>query len=151
MTRQTNFWARAAMTLLLAVLCSVGAWAQSNVVSVGKTTYGHSYLPSYPNVRYSTSQQIYTSSEIGKAGQITSIAFYNYDTGSERNYDIYLSHTSKTAFSSTTDWIKVAESNKVFSGMVWLTQGEWTVIDLDTPFQYDGSQNLLLTIDDNTG
>ena len=138
------------MTLLLALLCSAGAWAQTEVISVGSATYGHSYLPSYPNGRYATSQQIYTSGEIGKAGQITSIAFYNWDTGSERNYDIYLSHTPKTAFDSTTDWITVAESDKVYSGKVWLASG-WTVIDLDTPFQYDGAQSLLLTVDDNTG
>ena len=150
MTRQTNLLARAAMTLLLAVLSSVGAWAQSSVVTVGSTTYGHSYLPSYPNGRYATSQQIYTNGEIGKTGLITSIAFYNWDTGSERNYDIYLSHTSKTALDSTTDWVRVAADNKVFSGMVWLASG-WTVIDLDTPFQYDGEQSLLLTVDDNTG
>ena len=121
------------------------------VVSVGSGTTASSYLPSYPNCTYSMSQQIYTSDEIGKAGLITSIAFYNYDTGSERNYDIYLSHTSKTAFDSSTDWVTVAESNKVFSGTVWLAQGVWTVIDLDTPFQYNGTQSLLITVDDNTG
>ena len=142
---------RAAMVLFFAVLGAVGAWAQSEVVSVGSGTTASSYLPSYPNCTYSMSQQIYTSDEIGKAGLITSIAFYNYDTGSERNYDIYLSHTSKTAFDSSTDWVTVAESNKVFSGTAWLAQGVWTVIDLDTPFQYNGTQSLLITVDDNTG
>jgi hypothetical protein len=146
-----TFLARAAMMLLLAVLGSVGVWAQSSVVTVGSTTYGHSYLPSSPDEKFSTSQQIYTSDEIGQAGQITSIAFYNYDTGSERSYDIYLSYTSKAAFDSETDWVTVAESNKVFSGTVKLTQGVWTVIDFDTPFQYNGTQNLILTVDDNTG
>lgn len=138
------------MMLLVAVFGSVGAWAQSNVVTVGKTTYGHSYLPSTPDVKVSTSQQIYTSSEIGKAGMITSIAFYNYDVGSKRNYDIYLSHTSKAAFGNESDWVVVAESNRVVSGTVNLGSG-WTVIDFETPFQYDGKQNLLLTVDDNTG
>ena len=148
--KRKNYFLGATITLILTIFSSVGIWAQSSVVSVGSTTYGHSYLPSYPNGRYATSQQIYTSSEIGKAGQITSIAFYNWDTGSKRNYDIYLSHTSKTTFASTSDWITVAESNKVYSGTVWLVSG-WTVIDLDTPFQYDGTQSLLLTVDDNTG
>ena len=151
MKRKTNNLARAAMMLLLAVLGSVGVWAQSSVVTVGSTTYGHSYLPSSPDEKFSTSQQIYTNDEIGQAGQITSIAFYNYDTGSERSYDIYLSYTSKAAFDSETDWVTVAESNKVFSGTVKLTQGVWTVIDFDTPFQYNGTQNLILTVDDNTG
>ena len=143
--------ARAAAALMLAVLIPAGAWADSSVVTVGSTTYGHSYLPSSPDEKFSTSQQIYTSDEIGKAGLITSIAFYNYDTGSERSYDIYLSHTSKAAFDSETDWVTVAESNKVFSGTVKLMQGVWTVIDFDTPFQYNGTQNLILTVDDNTG
>ena len=148
--RTNNYLASVAMTLLLVMLGSVGAWAQSEVVEVGKTTYGHGYLPSRPNEKVSTSQQIYTNDEIGKAGMITSIAFYNYDVGSKRNYDIYLSHTSKAAFNNESDWVVVAESNRVFSGTVNLGS-EWTVIDFETPFQYDGKQNLLLTVDDNTG
>ena len=150
MKQKANLFARTATMLLFAVLSSVGAWAQSDVVQVGKTNYGHGYLPSRPYEKVSTSQQIYTSDEIGKAGMITSIAFYNYDVGSKRNYDIYLSHTSKAAFDNESDWVVVAENNRVFSGTVNLESG-WTVIDLDTPFQYDGTQNLLLTVDDNTG
>lgn len=149
--KRKNYLIWATVTLLLTVFGSTGAWAQSSVVSVGNGTTASSYLPSYPNCRYALSQQIYTSDEIGKSGLITSIAFYNYDTGSERNYDIYLSHTSKTTFNGQTDWVQVAADNKVFSGKVWLAQGVWTVIDFDTPFQYNGTQNLLITIDDNTG
>ena len=138
------------MTLLLAVLCSVGAWAQSEVVTVGTGGRASSYLPCYPNNTYSMSQQIYTSEEIGKAGLITSIAFYNYDTGSARECDIYLSYTAKTSFDSSTDWVTVSAENLVFSGTMKLGS-EWTIIDFDTPFAYDGTQNLLLTVDDNTG
>ena len=49
MKRTNNYLASVAMTLLLVVLSSAGAWAQSEVVEVGKTTYGHGYLPSRPN------------------------------------------------------------------------------------------------------
>ncbi len=150
MKKKTNLFARAAMTLLLAVLCSVGVWAQSEVVTVGTGGRASSYLPCYPNNTYSMSQQIYTSEEIGKAGLITSIAFYNYDTGSARECDIYLSYTAKTSFDSSTDWVTVSAENLVFSGTMKLGS-EWTIIDFDTPFQYDGTQNLLLTVDDNTG
>ena len=122
----------------------------SEVVSVGSVGYSSDYLPSYPQSEYSTSQQIYTKDEIGKAGKITSIAFYNYEMGKARSYDIYLSHTTKEQFDSNTDWITVSEANKVFTGTVTLGDG-WTVIDFDTPFDYDGEQNLLLTVDDNTG
>lgn len=150
MKKKANLLSRVAMTLLLAVLCSAGVWAEDDVVTIGSISYGNGYLPSYPQSSYSTTQQIYTKNEIGKAGQITSIAFYNYEIGKARKYDIYLSHTTKEVFDSNTDWVMVSESNKVFSGTVTLGDG-WTVIDLDTPFQYDGAQNLLLTVDDNTG
>lgn len=150
MKRLTDHLARASSALLLSMFCSLGTWAQSEVITVGTGTRSSSYVPLYPNNNYSLSQQIYTSEEIGRAGQITSIAFYNYDTGSERNCDIYLSHTTKQSFDSSSDWVTVAESDKVYSGTVNLSSG-WTVIDFDTPFQYDGSQNLLLTVDDNTG
>ena len=122
----------------------------SEEVTVGSISNANSYLPSYPQSAYSTSQQIYTKDEIGKAGQITSIAFYNYEMGKARSYDIYLSHTTKNEFDSNTDWVTVSETDKVFSGTVTLGDG-WTVIDFDTPFVYDGKQNLLLTVDDNTG
>lgn len=142
--------ARAAMLLLFAVLSSIGAWAEDGVVTVGSGGRASGFLPSYPNSAYSMSQQIYTKDEIGRAGHITSIAFYNYDTGSARNYDIYLSHTTKESFDGSTDWVTVAAENKVFSGTVTLGS-DWTVIDFDTPFEYDGTHNLLLTVDDNTG
>ncbi len=162
-----NYLARAAMLLLLAVLSSVGVWAETNAAGGGNInnatesgtviigeksdSKGSSFLPSYPNNTYSMSQQIYTKDEIGKKGKITSIAFYNYDTGSERICDFYLTHTSKTSFDSNTDWVTVAESDKVFSGIVKFDQSKWTVVELDEPFEYDGKQNLLLTVDDNTG
>ena len=122
----------------------------SEVLTVGSISNANGYLPSYPQSSYSTSQQIYTKDEIGKAGMITSIAFYNYEMGKARNYDIYLSHTTKEEFDSNTDWVTVSDANKVFSGTVTLGDG-WTVIDFDTPFVYDGKQNLILTMDDNTG
>lgn len=150
MKKIANLFAKVVMTLLFAVLCSTGAWAQSEVITIGDGGRASSFLPCYPNNTYSMSQQIYTSDEIGMAGLITSIAFYNYDTGSARNCDIYLSYTDKTAFDSATDWVTVSAENLVFSGTMTLGSN-WTVIDFDTPFAYDDKQNLLLTVDDNTG
>lgn len=150
LTTKKNNLMRVAVMLLLTVLGSVGAWAEDGVVTVGNGGRGSSYLPCYPNNKYSMSQQIYTQDEIGKAGFITSIAFYNYEGGSARECDIYLSHTTKTSFDSATDWVTVSAGDKVYSGKMELKSG-WTVIDFDTPFQYDGTKNLLLTVDDNTG
>ena len=151
MKKKTNLFARAAMMLLLAVLSSVGAWAQSEVVSIGNTDKSDGSLPIDQYSKYSLTQQIYTKDEINHAaGKITSIAFYGYDYGMERTCDVYLSPTTKNAFESNTDWVKVAPEDKVFSGHITVNNGLWSIIDFDTPYEYDGKSNLLVTVDDNT-
>jgi M6 family metalloprotease-like protein len=107
-------------------------------------------LPNYSGFSYSLSQQIYTADEIGTAGTINSIAFFNDGIQRTRSYDMYLVHTNKNAFESTDDWIAVTEADKVFSGSVIMVSGDWTYITFDTPFEYDGMSNLALVMDDNT-
>jgi len=122
---------------------------QTVEIGTGNTT--SNYLPSYSYYKYALSQQLYTPAEIGTAGTIYSISFYNEGNEEVRNYDIYMVNTSKTAFSSTTDWISVSNANKVFSGTVTMTANAWTTLTLSTPFVYNGSNNLALIADDNTG
>ena len=113
----------------------------------------NTYLPSYSFYNYGLSQQIYTAAEIGSAGNITSIAFYNQgeDNTKTRTYNIYLKPTSKLVFVNGHDWISVSEEDKVFSGRVTMVSGKWTIINFDAPFVYDGTSNLVLVMDDNTG
>jgi hypothetical protein len=111
------------------------------------------YLPTTSTLNYSLTQQIYTANEIGRMGTITSVAFFNISNGATctRSLDLYLVPTDKTVFASATDWVSVTEADRVFSGNVTFTAGEWTPILLDTPFDYDGTSNLVLVVDDNTG
>lgn len=108
-------------------------------------------LPSYTYYKYALSEQIYTADEIGQTGIITSIAFYNAGADKTRRYDFYLKSTSKSSFSGSYDWVPVSESDKVFSGLLTMSAGEWNIIYLDNPYTYDGTSNLLLVADDNTG
>ncbi|MBO4752934.1 MAG: choice-of-anchor J domain-containing protein, partial [Bacteroidales bacterium] len=108
------------------------------------------YLPSFNYYNYSLTQQIYEPCEIGKTGNITSIAFYNEGAVKTRTYDIYLVNTNRTAFTSTTDWMTVTDANRVFRGEVTMAANTWTVIGFDTPFAYTGN-NLAVIIDDNSG
>ena len=110
-----------------------------------------SYIPSYSFFNYTLSQQIYTPCEIGGGGYINSISFYNNGTAYTRTYDIYLKHTNKMNFSSSSDWIPVTTADKVFTGTVSLTSGTWTTLYFNTPFAYDGVNNLVVVVDDNTG
>ena len=120
-------------------------------VMIGSGTETNDYLPSYNYYNYSFTEQIYTSAELGGAGRITSIAFYNGGAAKTRTYEFYLKTTTKSNFSSKTDWITVSSSDKVFSGSVTMAANAWTTVTFSTPFEYDGSSNLVLVADDNTG
>ena len=120
-------------------------------VMIGSGTETNDYLPSYSYYKYSLTEQIYTSAELGGAGRITSIAFYNGGAAKTRTCEFYLKTTTKSSFSSKTDWITVSSSDKVFSGSVTMAANAWTTITFSTPFEYDGSSNLVLVCDDNTG
>ena len=123
----------------------------SGCIAIGNAFGVTPYLPSNSYYNYSVSQQIYTASEMGGANEISSIAFFNAGSTKTRNLTVYLKHTNKATFNSDNDWITVANSNKVFSGSVTLTSGNWTYIIFNQPFAYNGTSNLVLTVDDNTG
>ena len=128
----------------------VANFQQTNGIVIGDAITTNSSLPTNPYY-YSLSQQIYTASEMGGQGnQISSVSFFNTGTARTRNLDIYVVHTDKTVFESNSDWITVAESDKVFSGNVDFTAGEWTTIYFSKVFVYDGTSNVALIVDDNT-
>ena len=112
------------------------------------TTNG-GYLPTHVWYKYSLTQQIYTAAELGSAGTITAISFYyNGSTSSgSRTIQVYLAHTTSATISS---WMTQSSSNLVYSGSHEFTQG-WNTITLSTPFAYNGTNNVILTFDDNTG
>ena len=120
-------------------------------IEIGTASSTNNYLPTYNYYNYSLTQQIYTAAEIGMAGTINSIAFYNGGAEKTRTLEFYLKTTTKSSFSSSTDWITVSASDKVFSGSVTMTAGAWTYINFTTPFEYDGTSNLVLVVDDNSG
>ena len=123
----------------------------TNEVSIGTGTSTNQYIPSYDYYDFSLTQQIYTQAEVGAAGKITKIAFYVSSNPLTRTIDIYMSHTSKSNFSSTSDWVSQGTSYRVVQGYQTFGQTGWNVITLDTPFEYNGTDNLLVTVDDNTG
>jgi len=120
-------------------------------MEIGTGEANNNYLPSYSYYNYALSQQIYTAEEIGMAGTISCMAFYNEGSERTRTYDFYMATTEKSSFSSDTDWITMTASDKVFSGSVTMTANAWTFVVFDTPFEYDGTSNLVLVADDNTG
>ena len=128
----------------------VAHFAEGNMIGDGGEATDQ-YLPSYSYYNYTLSQQIYTVEELGAAGMITSIAFYNGGTEKTRTYEFYMKTTEKSSFANGADWEVVTEADKVFSGSVTMVAGDWTFVAFDTPFIYDGTSNVVLVTDDNTG
>ncbi|OPZ98233.1 MAG: MAM domain protein [Bacteroidetes bacterium ADurb.Bin408] len=66
------------------------------------------------------------------------------------NWVIYLGHTTKTYFSSYTDWEAYSNLIQVYSGIVSSNPpAGWYEITLDTPFSYNNTYNLIIAIDEN--
>ena len=126
----------------------VAHFATGDVIGGGDET--NSYLPSYNYYNNSLTEQIYTPEELGDAGLITSIAFFNGGAEKTLDYEFYMKPTEKALFSSDTDWEAVTEADKVFSGRVVMVANDWTTIVFSTPFAYDGTSNVVLVTNKNT-
>ena len=140
------------MPMLLLVAMALPWSARSQVtVSIGDGgTTTNSYFPTYEFYNYSLTQQLFTAQEIGMPGTITSFSFYTAASAT-RTLAVYMVNTTKTSFTGSTDWIVPTASDQVFSGSVTYVAGGWTTITLTNPFFYDGSSNLAIIVDDNTG
>ena len=61
---------------------------------------------------------------------------------------IYAALTEKTVFDGDQDWIPISEFTQVFEGTPSIEEGLVT-ITFDVPFEYDGTSNLVLAVEEN--
>ncbi len=127
------------------------------VVGSGTGSNNGGDLPTSTYYNYSYTQQIYLASELNTSGTVVidRVSFqYFHETQYVRNITIYLGNTSKTAFANDTDWIQYIDLQEVFVGEVTFNNSgddKWVDIVLDQPFVYNGTDNLVIAVDDNTG
>lgn len=129
-----------------------GTYAQ---VQVGEGTNEVQSLPFEPYYGYSYAQSIYLASEINASGSITAIKwFYSGSTNLEASQEliVYLGQTDKETFDTNTDFVDPSELTEVYSGGITIanpgTPG-WVTITLTTPFAYDGTNNLVVAVDES--
>jgi hypothetical protein len=135
------------------VECSQPDTNASEITGVSHTT---SYLIPVNNYyKYTYSQQIYTADEIDSAhtpSVLTAIAF-EYSSSSQMtnktDVSIYLAHRTTNTFSNMTDWTPISEATLVYQGPLNCSQG-WNKLDFDDYFSYNGTDNLVLIVDDNS-
>lgn len=137
----------------LIIICLILTLSKANAqVTIGTETLVNQGIPVYPIFDYSYSQNIYLASEIGANGNIMTLTYYITPTTlltNSTNWTIYMGHTTKTSFASTTNWIPISILTQTFTGIVTVSSGMVTVT-LDIPFNYNGTDNLIIAVDENT-
>ena len=125
------------------------------VVTIGDEASNYTYanMPVVMYYNYSLTQQIYTAAELGNtAGIITSIAFdYAYtEPFSMAGMKVYMKNINKTSFDSDTDMVDLSDATMVYDGSFAASEAGWVTLQLQTPFFYNGTSNLLLCCYDPT-
>lgn len=152
--KKTNFFAKAALTLIAALFCLTGARAATSVrLTVYDGTVTNQYVPVYGaqvGDSYIRSQFIIPKTQLSgmAGGEITTLIFYAtqdvVNWYSEAKFDVYLKEVSTSQFSrnnpSYQNW---SDLTKVYSGNLAIN-GKQLIITLTTPFTYTGNNNLLV-------
>ncbi|MBR6064333.1 MAG: hypothetical protein IKP54_09295 [Bacteroidales bacterium] len=132
------------------------AYAQCNQDTVaigdGNSYLSSAYLPVNTYYNYSLTETIIDAAELGNPMILNRISYFlSTSTAMTHASDvrIYLMPTDKKVFSSNSDIVPIdANSVLVYSGSLNCSQG-WNTFNFTTPYQYDGSTNLLVIVHDN--
>lgn len=128
----------------------------ANIIGTPEAGTTASTLPGSTYVGYSYSQQIYLAAELNNAPRaITGLSIQDVsNTTITKNISLFLAHTDKTNFSSATDFLADTLLTRVFSGEITynnIGENYWVDFIFDTPFAYNGMENLVLAYYDSTG
>ena len=128
--------------------------AMNPVIGDTTSTSTSYYTPVNNYYKYTLSETIIDAAEIGGPMTINSISYYyNYATASTKktNCTIYLQPTTKSVFASNSDieLLDVTSAVMVYTGELNCQQG-WNTFTFTTPYYYDGEDNLMVIVDDNS-
>ena len=117
------------------------------------TTSQGGHIPTNTYYNYGATQQIYLASELGDSIIINQLDFfYTYGSSITRRLKIYLGHTTMNAFGSSSDVIPESQLTLVYSGeYTFSNTPRMNSIQLQTPFAYNGTDNLVVAVIDSTG
>ena len=118
---------------------------------IGSGSATSAVVPINTAYKYSYTQSIYLQSELNRAGEIRALSFYFSSGGNANSNDwtVFLGHTTKTAFASTSDWVPLGSMTQVFSGTVTIPNPGWVTVTLSTPFIFNNQSNLVVAVDEN--
>ena len=102
--------------------------------------------------RHSYSQTIIDATYLADQSEIAAISFSTNKPSNNRfnNCRIWIGHTDKTSFNSTSDWYATNNMQLVYTGNMEFEAGEVTIA-FDSVFNYDGTSNIIVAIDRDDG
>lgn len=126
--------------------------SSSSTITVGTATTPYSAHPFGTVYMDERVQYIYKKSELTAAGwtsaspYLKSISFYVSSVSPQAmsSFKVTMAHTSGNSFVNTS-FLTGTNSVTVYTGTVSLVQG-WNTLTFSTPFSYNGSSNVLMTI-----
>lgn len=141
--------------LILFALFALALTANAQTITIGEGSGMTTQTPFNTFYNYSFTEQIYHASEIEFAGYIKAIKFriaYSYNSEHTSDIFVYLKNVSRSSFTDGADYEPVTTEDLVFSGLwtIPANTDDWITINFDNPFFYNGSDNLLIAIDENS-
>ena len=140
---------------LFIVFWAVTMMAHAQTITIGEGSGMTTQVPFNTFYNYSFTEQLFLASEIEFAGNIKAVSFriaYSYNSEHSSDIAVYLKNVSRNNFADPNDYESVSPEDRVFSGS-WTIPADydgWITIDFDTPFAYNGTDNLLIAIDENS-
>lgn len=136
----------------LATFTTSSSTSSNSTITVGSGTSSYSAHPFGTVYMDERTQYIITKSELTAAGfssaspYLKSMAFNISSAASQPmgNFTITIAHITSSAFSSTS-FLSGTNTTIVYSGTVAAANG-WNTYNFSTPFAYNGTNNLLITI-----
>ena len=141
--------------LLLVALLVLSVITQAQTITIGEGSGMTAQVPFNSFYNYSFTEQLFLAEEIEYSGDVKAVKFriaYSYNSEHSSDIVVYIKNVSRSSFADQSDYEPVAEEDKVFAGS-WTIPADyddWITIEFDTPFHYNGSDNLLIAIDENS-
>jgi hypothetical protein len=146
-----NLLKNAILTCSVILLFVVGTIGQT--ITIGNGTNFSEEYPFDGYYNYNWSNVIYLASEINYSGTLNSVSFYvdnvpnNYEM---HNQKILVRHTSDSMFANG-QYPGVTGFTEVFEGTISYNNSGWKTITFDTPFAYNGVDNLEFLFENRDG
>lgn len=127
---------------------ALSAPASSSTLNVGTGSVTNYFIPFNTIFTKCRSQQVHLASEVGAAGQITSLALNVTSVPVAEtltDFTIRLKHTARTSYGGTSDYIWESSGFiTVYQGSPTISTTGYVTFTLTTPFTYDGVSNLMV-------